>query len=103
MTNHDRVLLRYHADQRVSNKWISLALAIFSLVVFFNQETWASPIMFVIAIVLLWGYHSNTARRIRNGTFGTGTSCWSAIERADLARWLEHHGAIQVPGANLPG
>ena len=103
MNTNDPVLDRYQKQQRTMYAWITLALAVFSVVVFFNQETWASPIMFTIVTALLWAYHLNCGRRIKIGAFAAGRSLFSDIERADLSRWLEHTGAEKIPHMHLPG
>ena len=103
MANQDLVLSRFQKDSRTTYLWCTLVLAIFSVFMFYMQEGWASPIMFAATVSFLWFYHWNTGRRIQSGDFATGTSAWSSIERADLARWIEHRGAQKIPDANLPG
>jgi hypothetical protein len=90
------ILQQFHAEQRTAYIWMTCALALFSVFVLFNQETWASLYMFAIVTAFIWAYHWNNGRRIRNGTFAANLSNWSRIEQADLKRWAEHRGATSL-------
>ena len=103
MTEQDSILQQYHKDQRSLYILATVVLTIFSVFVFYMQDSWASPIMFSVTVSFLWFFYWNTGRRVRSGMFAARRSIWSQIERADLARWLERRGATKIPDAHLPG
>ncbi len=100
MDDFDAVLARYHRDCRTRYIFVTVGLAVYSLVVLLNQETWASASLFGLVVSLLWGFHWNAGRRIKNGAFGSGDSAWSRIEYADIARWLAREKGVRHTRTN---
>ena len=103
MRNTDSVLSAYLSDRRSMYIVATVTLFVYSAVVLYYQETWASACMFALVTALLWSFYWNTGRRIANGSFGACMSFWSRLERADLSRWLEYHGGTRMKDGNLQG
>jgi hypothetical protein len=101
MENFDAVLARYRHACRTRYVFVTVVLAVYSVVVLLNQETWASAVMFGLIVSLLWGFYWNAARRIRSGAFGSGDSVWSRMEYADIARWLAREQGTRITRMNI--